>query len=181
MDQVFILAEIRHFLVQVVYRSIEIACTVHKHILSLVAACLVVENDNNHVPINFLALSSQLFKQLLGPLQVFEGGGRFLISQVINCILVEFEECRVQVRSLRIFLDVGIFAHREVIDVSWVLHGLLLLCLKLRHVLLLQNQLHDFRFTAAVRLLYLVQMFGQCLRDNIERSIFLAVRGFPRC
>ena len=181
LNQVFILAEIRNFLIQVVNSSVEVARTIDKQVLSLVAARLVVQDDDDHVPIDFLPFSGQLFEQLLSPLQVLKSRGRFFIPQVVYCVLVEFKERGVQIGPLGILLDFGIFAYREVIGVSWILNGLLLLSLQLGDVLLLENQLHNFSLAAAVGLLDLIHMFGQRLRDDVDRSIFFAVRGFPRC
>lgn len=61
-EYVLVLAEIRDLLLQVVYGSIKVASAVGQHVLALVAARLIVQDHDDHVPVHLLTFARDLLK-----------------------------------------------------------------------------------------------------------------------
>lgn len=59
-QNILVLREISHLLLKVIDGAVQVVGAISKHILSLVAACLVVQDHNDHVSVNFLSILCHL-------------------------------------------------------------------------------------------------------------------------
>ena len=69
--EVVVLRKVGYFLLKVIDRPIKVACTVHQHVQALVAACLVVQDDDNQVAVDFPPLGRDVLQHLLSTTQGF--------------------------------------------------------------------------------------------------------------
>lgn len=69
--------------------SVQVVGAVIEHAQPLVAACLVVQDDNDHVTIYILALVGVVLQNLFGSLQILEGLIGLLVLQVLYALVVD--------------------------------------------------------------------------------------------
>ena len=81
LDVLVLLFEAQQLLLQVVDGPVEVVGAVVQHAHPLVAAGLVIEDYNDHVPINFLALIRVVFKNLLCPFEALKSALIFFIFE----------------------------------------------------------------------------------------------------